>query len=127
MDISIVDNVKWPTPWQPIVDEHEALSFGRRWGMQPIADTVLGELHREICDSHPLHGCECVPIAYDADCAKEFLFLTDLLDAPLVLVHFTWHIEPNPNWPCIKRYASVNEFIRQEKRYRRKWWQIWVC
>ena len=126
MGSTTIDSVRWPSPWRPIDDDYAALSFGRRFGNQPIADTVLGELRREICDEHPLYGRECTPVAFDADCPKEFLFLTDIPDAPVVLVHFTWHTEPKPDFPSIKRYASVQDFMRQERRYRKKWWQLWV-
>ena len=63
IDLTVVENVKWPRPWQPVSDEWEALSFGRRWGSSGVADTVLGELRREICSEHPLHGCDCGTIA----------------------------------------------------------------
>ena len=80
----------------------------------------------EICKEHPLFGRECVAVAYDADCPKDFLFLTDIPDAPVVLVHLTWNQEPKPDWPFIKRYEGILDFIRQERRYRRRWWQFWV-
>ena len=125
MNKSLVENVKWPKPWQPLDDDYTALAFGRRWGKGEIADTVLGELHREICDRHPLHSHKCIPVAYDTDCPKEFLFLTDLPDAPVVLVHFTWRKELKPDWPFIIRFKSITDFSRQERRFQKRWWQFW--
>ena len=124
MDSSSIDSIKWPSPWRPIDDEHEALRFGRRWSKQQIANTIVGELHREICESHPLHGRECTPVAYKTDCGKEFLFLTDIPESPVMLVHFTWHAESKPEFPAIKRYSSLHEFASKESRYRRKWWRL---
>jgi hypothetical protein len=126
MDKSLVVNVKWPRPWRALEDEYAALAFGRRWAKVQIADTVLGELRREICNDHPLLGRECIAVAYDADCPKEFLLLTDLPDAPVVLVHLTWHKESKPDWPFIKKYKSIDDFIQQERRHRKRWWQFWV-
>jgi hypothetical protein len=118
-------DVKWPSPWAPIGDEFEALANGRRWG-NGVASTIIDELHREICEIHPLYGVGCIPIAYDARSGKEFVFLTDKLDAPVVLVHFTWNQERDPKWPFIVVYQNIEEFVRKERNRRKKWWQFWI-
>ena len=125
MDNTHIASVKWPPPWGAIADEHAALALGRRWGTN-IASTVLEELHREICESHPLFGIDCVPIAYDTQTPKEFLFVTNKPDLPVVLVHFTWRWEPDPRFPFIVPFKSIEDFITKERKHRKKWWQFWI-
>ncbi|MBP3959506.1 hypothetical protein J8F10_30040 [Gemmata sp. G18] len=108
--------VRWPVPWRPLTDENEALAFGR--AMSPnVAPTVLAELRREVCDRHPLAGAACRPIAWESWSKKDFLFLTDRPGLPVVLVHFTWHVEPNPEWPFVVGYSSLRDFFRRERSW----------
>lgn len=103
-------SIQWPSPWQAIADERASLEFGMKWNNE-VRPSIINELHREICSSHPLFGVQCRPIAFDAKVKKEFLFETDIVDMPLVLVHFTWMIEKDPRWPIIIPFQSINEFI----------------
>lgn len=104
------DTVHWPSPWQPITDERAALAFGRAMS-GAVGSSIIGELHREICPSHPLFGVACRPLAYDSKVKKDFLFETDSTETPLVMVHFTWAVEKDPRWPFIIGFGSINEFI----------------
>ena len=126
MDVTRIAEVKWPYPWGPLDDEYAALAFGRRWSAQVIAPTVLGELKREICDKHPLFGVGCIPVAYDTRVPKEFLFLTSKPGAPVVLVHLTWRWAPDPRYPFIVVFESIEDFVAKERKKRKKWWQFWV-
>ena len=112
MAIPTIDpnTVIWPAPWLPMTDDTWSLEFGR-WTNPKVAKTVLDELHREICKDHPLYEVECIPLAYDSRIKKDFLFATDQLDMPFVLVHFTWTVESNPNWPFVIPFQSIEEFF----------------
>lgn len=105
-----LEAVVWPEPWQPLTDEAEALAFGHIMNAE-VADTVLGELQREICEGHSLYGLECRPIAHASE--KEFLFLTPIPGRPLVLVHFTWHKESDPYYPSLLPYKSLADFMER--------------
>jgi hypothetical protein len=103
--------IHWPLPWQLITDEHEALSFGR--AVNPaVQSSVVRELHREICSTHPLFGIECRPLAYHSKVNKDFLFEICNAEMPLVMVHFTWTVEKDPRWPFILRFESIEEFLQ---------------
>ena len=112
---------RWPIPWRPLTDEAEALAFGRRhvtmMGRPPVADTVLGELRREICDRHPLAGVECRPVAWNSWGSKDFLFLTARPDMPVALVHFTWAVERELAWPFVISYRSLRHFVWRERKW----------
>jgi hypothetical protein len=111
----------WPFPWQPLTDEAEALAFGRehatRMGAPALADTVLGELWREICDRHPLAGVECRPVAWESRSKRDFLFLTARPDMPVARVHFTWIVEREPTWPFVVSYRSLRHFVWRERNW----------
>jgi hypothetical protein len=107
--------VVWPSPWQPIADEGVALTFGRSMS-DGVAASIVGELHREICSTHPLFGVECRPLAYDARSKKDFLFETENAQMPLVMVHFTWAVENDPRWPFIIRFGRLDEFLKWARR-----------
>lgn len=118
---------RWPVPWCALVDEAEALAFGR-WFNPNVASTVLEELRREICDQHPLVGVACRPVAWETESKKDFLFLTERPDMPVVLVHFTWTAEQKPDWPFVIPYKSLLDFVRRERRWLaevRTWIQQW--
>ena len=102
--------IAWPAPWAAITDERVALSFGRAMN-GAVGSSVIGELHREMCPTHPLVGVQCRPIAYDSKIKKDFLFETDRPDMPLALVHFTWAIESDPRWPWITAFANIEKFL----------------
>ena len=109
--------IEWPAPWTAITDERAALSFGRAMN-GAVGSLVIGELHREICQTHPLFGVQCRPLAYDATIKKAFLLETDRPDMPLALVHFTWAVESDPRWPWTTSFSNVEEFfawIRQRE------------
>jgi hypothetical protein len=108
--------VRWPIQWRPLIDDAEALSFGRFINTN-IASTVLGELRREICDRHPLAAVECRPVAWNSPGGKDFLFVTNQPRLTVVAVHFTWCVESDPAWPWIKRYADLQDFIRRERHW----------
>jgi hypothetical protein len=107
---------RWPIPWRPLTDDAEALAFGRRVNPS-VAETVLGELRREMCDRHPLAGVECRPVAWEAWSQKDFLFLTARPDMPVALVHLTWAVEREPDWPFVVPYRSLRDFVRRERRW----------
>lgn len=120
--------VRWPTPWRPIADDAAALAFGR-WINPAVADTVLGELRREISATHPLSGVACRPVAWEAWGRKDFLFATARPDMPLALVHFTWSVERDPAWPFVIPYRSLRHFFWRERNWvieaRVRGWRAW--
>jgi hypothetical protein len=120
-------------PWRPLTDEGEALAFGRWYtstvGAPTVADTILGELRREICDRHPLAGVSCRPVAWESWSKKDFLFLTARSDMPVTLVHFTWAAEHEPEWPFVVPYRSLRHFTGRERNWAvearvlvQRWW-----
>ena len=116
--------LEWPQPWRPVTDEAEALAFGR--SVNPaVASTVLGELRREICCEHPLHGLEVMPLAYDSRSCRDFLFETAQPERRFVLVHVAWGIEPDPRWPFIETYGDLEAFRRAVRRCHARIWEFW--
>jgi hypothetical protein len=107
--------IRWPSPWQPVADEHVALAFGRAMNGN-VRPSIIAELNREICQTHPLYGVTCRPLAYDAKVRKDFLLQTDRPDMPFVMVHFTWTVETDPRWPFVIGFESIDEFIAWARR-----------
>lgn len=102
--------ITWPPPWAAITNERDALVFGRAMN-SAVGSSVVGELQREICPTHPLFGVECRPLAYDAKIKKDFLFETNHVEMPLVVVHFTWAVESDPRWPWTIHFGNIDEFF----------------
>jgi hypothetical protein len=115
--------IRWPHPWKPLTDGDESLLPAVISGE---ASTIIEELNREMCDTHPLQDVKCVPVAYDNRTCKEYLLSTDMLDSPFVLVHLTFTKESDPRWPFIIRYRSMNHFLASERYINRRWWQFWI-
>ena len=119
MNVPHVDptTVDWPWPWAALPDGLNTLPDGRTLFPSRIypADSVLGELRREICERHPLYGIECVPIAFDSRYIKEYLFATARPDMPIVLVHFTGKAEDDPRWPFVVPYPSLEAFLGSDR------------
>ena len=105
-----------PYPWAPIDNDHESLAHGLML-YKGVADTVQKELHREICEEHPLYGTKCRPIAWDTFTKKDFLFTTNKSETPCVLVHFTWVEETDPSFPYIVEFRCFDDFIMNEIMY----------
>jgi hypothetical protein len=107
---------KWPTPWETMTAEVGATSLefpkimSELFGGHNAASTLEGELQRECCPTHPLHGINCLAIARATDDPNEFVFATDDPQFPVAFVHLTWAIETSPSYPRTTRYRSWEEF-----------------
>jgi hypothetical protein len=88
--------MRWLAPWQEI-NEGAAL---------------VAELHRETSAGHPLFGAKVRAIARRLDC-DDVLF--ELLDnsSRVALVHLTYNVEQDANWPHTEFFASLQKFALQ--------------
>ena len=76
------------------------------WHKYPVKKTYLEEeLLREISEKHILYGKKVNAIAHRQDC-DDVLF--ELTDDPYryAVVHLTWRIESNPEWPSTSLYKD---------------------
>lgn len=74
------------------------------WVRLPPETRLEVELHREMCDAHPLRFLDPKSVARRQDC-DDVLFT--LSDGRLAIVHLTWRRETNPNWPA---YTIVSDW-----------------
>lgn len=105
-----------PYPWAPIDNDRESLAQGLMLSKE-VADTVQGELQREICKEHPLYGIKCRAIAWDTFTGTDFLFTTHKPEMPFVLIHFTWTRETSHSFPYIVEFRCFDDFIQNEVKY----------
>jgi hypothetical protein len=120
---------RWPTPWAALTTDIDPLAFWRQL-FPDVAPTVREELRREIgSPNHPLAGLDCRPVAYRQAGCKDYLFLTEHPDTPVVTVHFTWIRESRASWPAIRVFADLQEFVRRERNWvveiRQVVWNCW--
>ena len=72
------------------------------------------ELVREICNGHPLFGKSHVALARRIDC-DDVLFEVD--GGPAVaVVHLSYAVESDPQWPATEIFTSFAEFEEQRMR-----------
>ncbi len=119
---------RWPAPWAALTTESDPLAFWRQL-FPGVAPTVREELPREVGSRHPLAGVDCRPVAYNRMGCKDYLFLTNRADMPVVAVHFTWGREADPAWPAVQIYPNLREFVRRRRNWgeeirqaARNWW-----
>jgi hypothetical protein len=112
--LTIPERFDWPAPWASLEKESQHLALpGARaviFGHLAIAESLADELKREICAAHPLAGHQCVPVAYNRADENEFVFVTSNPALPLAVVHLTWDIEPSPEFPRTRGFASLADF-----------------
>jgi hypothetical protein len=68
------------------------------------------ELKRELCPGHSLFQVKALAVGRRRD-ADDVLFLLPEHAPPLAVVHLTWQLENNPQWPAVEFYASIDDFI----------------
>jgi hypothetical protein len=74
-----------------------------------LATGLLAELARELPAKHILRGRQLEAIAR-SESSDDVLFASVGGDAPFFLVHLTWNVETDPNWPHTVAYGSIAEF-----------------
>ena len=96
--MNLPQQVEWQHPWEPILDENDA-------------KRLRNELEQEASTNHPLFRVDAIAVARRVDC-DDVLFLTDLPDRPLAVVHLTWRgsTEANPQWPGVRFFESWQEW-----------------
>ena len=87
---------QWLAPWSPVSPED--------------GPGIVEELRREISVGHVLAECEVMAIG-ESDNYDDYLFGTNCPSKPLALVHLTWKVESNPEWPFTAVYASLDDWI----------------
>lgn len=90
-------------PWQPIRSPHEA-------------DVLVAELHRELAQSHPLHGLPLRPLARRPD-TDDVLFTIADGTGRVAAVHLTWRGDrETAAWPCCILYPDLAAWASAESR-----------
>ena len=94
--MSIFDpaHIEWRHPWVPIDDRAAAER----------------ELKREAPHGHILFGRSPIAIGRRVDC-DDFLFYLNEDPARFAVVHLTYNIETDPNWPAAEIFNSIDEWI----------------
>lgn len=114
---------RWPPPWRPLTDDAEALAFGRSVNPE-VALTVSGELKRELPPGHPLAGRSLLPLGWDTQSKRDFLFWIADATPSLARIHFTWFAESDPRWPTFRIFDNFDEFRRAERNHYSRPWEI---
>lgn len=69
------------------------------------------ELQREISTEHAVFGLPLRAIARHGN-QDDYLFATgESPEGPVYVVHLTWSVESDPQWPWTMRYESLSEFL----------------
>lgn len=73
------------------------------------------ELKKELCATHPLYGinCKCIAKRINRD---DFLFQLIDTDLQYAVVHLTWSVETEPDWPWTTLFKDLNDFKVNWKR-----------
>ena len=86
----------------------------RPWEMigGALAESAVAELLRELGPDHPLKDKNVQAVAERCDCDDVLFTLTE--DKPAcAVVHLTYTgKEERPNWPEIRLFASLDEWVR---------------
>ena len=98
MQISALDRFAWIRPWQKITVAHR--------------DAYELELRTELCPQHPLYKVKATAIARTCN-GDDILFYLPGHHYPLAVVHltFTGRLEPNPLWPTVRFYESLEAWV----------------
>jgi hypothetical protein len=86
--------IVWLKPWYPVED-------GSR---------LEAELSRESPLTHPLYGQQTHAVARRTD-NDDVLYYLPHGEVPLAVVHLTWSVESNPNFPRTGFYSSLHEWV----------------
>ena len=77
-------------------------------GWEPVPATAfVDELRRELAPVHVLHGRTVTAVARRCD-SDDVAFLVD--GARLCVVHLTWRVETQPEWPCAMFIDTLDEW-----------------
>ena len=123
MDLDDLKDVKWPYPWALIGNEQECLQTarimrGEVFGGRKIAPTIVEELKSEIgSEKHPLFNVECRAVAYNTRNFNEYILLTAKPSMYVTWVHLTWSVEQKPEWPSVRGFQSLDEWITEVRKY----------
>jgi len=71
------------------------------FGDEAPSPTLEEELRRELTDNHPLKNSQFKALYYQEDNPNEFIFTTDHIRFPAILVHLTWQNEKDPMFPVV--------------------------
>ena len=87
--------IDWRHPWIPIDDPAPAQR----------------ELKREAPQGHILFGRSPITIARRVDC-DDYLFLLHEDPPRFAVVHLTYKIETDPNWPAAEIFNTIEDWIQ---------------
>ena len=77
-------------------------------------DAIVAELRREMPKGHALYGKQLDVVAVHVECGyKDFVFTTNDTSHPIAVVHLTYNVESNPNWPSTRLIAGLDEWINE--------------
>ena len=97
-------DIPWIEPWKQVID----------------GETLVAELHRELCATHPLHGRTAVPLGQRINC-DDVLFHLPEGPHPFAIVHLTWTVETDPEFPWTTFFANANELKERLRRHTQEW------
>ena len=93
------------TPWRELRDSEPGLNRKK----------LLSELRKEVPVGHVLHGVKANAIATRAD-QDDVLFELEGGEKVLAVVHMTWKVETDPQWPRTRLFSSWEEWVREAMR-----------
>jgi hypothetical protein len=84
---------------------------------EPTDSDLAVELAREVGPGHLLFGRAAIAVGRRIDC-DDVLFWLPAGPAALAAVHLTWtgRRERSPQWPAVRLYPSVTEWLEHEMR-----------
>ena len=108
------DQFEWLPPWIRLPDDYAELipiSFPDDHQLVVGRGAIVAELRREMPESHVLYSAKLDAIAVHVECGyKDFVFATNSDKHPIAVVHLTYNVESDPNWPSTKLISSLAEW-----------------
>lgn len=101
-----MDQFIWLKPWQPVAADNG----------------LVEELQREISTEHPLFGRIVVAIGQRCD-TDDVLFRIEGHATQFAVVHLTWSVESDPEFPWTQFYTSMPDFGARMRRDHEHWTQ----
>ncbi len=95
-----MERIEWLEPWEAVGE---------------FADSLVAELHRELCPAHCLYRRKVVALGRRRGRDDVLFRLIDHQQA-FAIVHLTWRQESDPDFPWTTLYANLDEIHQRFRR-----------